>query len=164
MLAFISLGFLLLTCLVPGLLVKAHTTDKIGVPLLCVVFMLAVWYVPPLGRAWKHSQFKAHIDEFEPIVKDVKEGKILCTSSLRQIKFGENSHVPRGVIDIQAARRSDGVAIVIFLTSAAGRIHSGYFYNESGAIGSGMLQVNMPNKQLYFNQIAANLVFIFGLN
>lgn len=98
-------------------------------------FISAVLYfsVPvtrSLGTSINDYIFRLHLNEYKRVVGEVESGAIRSTPELESINLTNIKSIPSGVIDVWAARLSNGCVYVEFLRSSEGRIHKGYLYRN----------------------------------
>lgn len=99
-------------------------------PLFCLLFMASVRVTPSLGLMIRDLEFKERFEDYDSVVKDIKDGKIPCANTFSEIDPVLITRLPSTVIDIRACRCSDGDVVVMFITSNGGRIHNGLVFSD----------------------------------
>ena len=121
--------------------------------LLCLFFAFSPRIARPIGQSYNDRRFKASLHDYEAVVRQLKKRDVPSRAVLEEISVNEIK-LPSTVIDIQAARCSDGEIVALFLTSAAGRIHKGYLYR--GCDDETILRRERGERRLFLRQITGN--------
>jgi hypothetical protein len=97
-------------------------------PILCVIFAASPWIARPIGESYNDRQFKAHFEQYEAAINEIKKQDLPSSAAFTPIDLSRIK-VPPGVIGIRAKRCANESVVVQFLVSAGGRIHKGYLFD-----------------------------------
>jgi hypothetical protein len=139
----ILLALLLLLALVPILVLTANLgftrwrKDSLLWPLpalICLVSILSIYGVPPLGRSISDWRFEKHLSEYSAVADGLQSGNITCaTPCIGEYKAVKIKNRPPSTRAIFAVRCDDGGTGVVFLADYdVPLLHAGYLFRGFG--------------------------------
>jgi hypothetical protein len=98
--------------------------------LLCLTFVFASRFAPPLARLITDGEFMRHIDEYSAVVDGVKSGAISCDAPCStRLRFIQGGRRPFGIASVKAARCANGGVVLVFLRNTqVPLLHEGYAF------------------------------------
>ena len=158
--SFIGLGIMFVFALIRGFAKWRKSSPFWMLPaLLCLGFLAASWFNPPLGRLIADRQFQKNKDEYLRVVEKIRNGTIACPAECgSRLTPIDGNDLPHHTRAIMAARCKDGETVVVgFLSDVdAPGVHEGYIFEDSRNTACLTEDMKPQNKWPFVRHVSEN--------
>ena len=121
--------------------------------LLCSAFILSIRLIAPITSELDDWWLKGHLSEFDRLVGNIKNGTVPTSQRLKILDSSKITSLPQRVIQISAAHCGHGTVIAKLVLSDAGRVATGYLFDDCDDPKISIVNTDAKRAGLYFHGI-----------